>query len=166
MEMKKTDPLFWDKARTVLTACILAALLLIGGRLNGALNSLQRYETQIGAIVNRLDALTEELSALDAAALASTVNETTAALEEADLPALVGSLRRVADALEEADLAGLAGDVDALVGQARQGLTDAETALARAGETLDALDVESFNAAIRELRAAIEPLAALFSRFT
>lgn len=71
---------------------------------------------------------------------------------------VLGNLETVTGELAEADLNGMVEDVGALV-------SDSQSAVNRAAEKFDSIDMETLNKAIRDLADVVEPLANFFNIF-
>lgn|GEM_PF-558770 len=165
MSERKTDPLFWEKLRTWLLGAILLVLLVFSAVFVSAAVRLNRYEAQIGEIVDRLDRVSAQLDELDTEAMVRTVNEVTDALEAAKIARIVDSLQDVSDQLRAVDWEELAGNVNDLALQAQESLETAREALSKASVTMDEIDLETLNQAISDLKDVVEPLAAFAKRF-
>ena len=165
MEQTNSKVLFWEKLRTCLTAAILVVLIIMSVGLLSFTQQLRRYETQISQIVQRLDDVTEQLSALDWENMVATVNGVTEELSAADVAETLSALNEISSQLREVDWKKMSGDVEQLVLQAQESLAKAEEALSKASASMDALDVETLNEAIASLKTVIEPLAAFAGRF-
>ena len=165
MEKQEKDAVYYERKRTMLMAAMLAVLVAVSAVVCVGIVSLRRYESQIGAIINRLDAVTAELEKLDTEKLVKTANDFTDAMEQADLKGLVDSLNKVTDELAEIDMRKMTGDVAELIEQAQQSLTEAEKTLEDVGTTIDSMDLEALNKAIADLSSVVEPLAKFASRF-
>ena len=70
---------------------------------------------------------------------------------------VLGDLASVTEELEEADLPGLIKNLDGLIVESGDGIREAM-------ESLGAVDIESLNEAIGDLKAIVEPLGRLFGR--
>ena len=157
--------LFWEKLRTWLTLGILIVLIIMSVWLMRFTQRLRHYETQVGQIVERLDDVTQQLAQLDWETMVTTVNGVTKELDAANVAETLAALNEISDQLREVDWIKMSGDVEQLVLQAQESLAKAEEALSKASESMDALDIETLNAAIADLRTVVEPLAAFAGKF-
>jgi len=164
--MEKTNnTLFWEKLRTWVTVGILAVLIIMSVGLLRFTQQLRRYEAQVGQIVDRLDEVTLQLSALDWEEMVAIANGISRELSAADAAETLAALNEITAQLREVDWTALSGNVEELVAQAQESLAKAEEALSKAADSMDALDVEALNEAIASLKTVIEPLAAFAGRF-
>ena len=165
MEQKQNQPFFWEKVKAALLLAILAVLLVFAVMAGLTFHGLRQYDAQIQDVVARVDRLTAELDQLDVENLVRTANTVSQALGEEEIAGMLDNLKEITLQLSELDLAELGGNISELLTQAQESMANAEAALAKAGETIDALDIEALNTAISDLQTVIEPLANFVSRF-
>ena len=165
MESMDKKVLFWERLRTWLTMGILIVLIVMSVGLLSFTQQLRRYETRVEQIVERLDDVTQQLTQLDWETMVATVNGVTKELDAADVAGTLAALNEISAQLREVDWEKMSGDVEQLVLQAQESLAKAEEALSKAAESMDALDIETLNDAIADLRTVVEPLAALAEKF-
>lgn len=165
MEEKKETGVSTDKLKVGLLAGIFALLLIFTIVVGILLFQVLSYVNTAGDIINRLNTVTVALEDLDTAKMVSTANKVTDAIDKAKVDEMVESLSQVSAQLAEVDWETMGSNINDLAVQAQASLVTAEEALAKAGETIDAMDIESLNQAIADLQAVIEPLAKLVGRF-
>ena len=95
----------------------------------------------------------------------SVEDEVTQALSDAKLDEIVESLNQVAGQLALVDWESLGSNMNSMAVQAQESLVTAQEALAKAGKTIDDMDIKALNQAIKDLQAVIEPLAKLVGKF-
>ena len=164
-EQTESKLLFLARLRTWFTLGILVILLAGCAGLVFLGVQLRHYEAQVSRIVQRVDDITAQLHRTDWEGLTSAVNDLTRGLEDVDLAETVKALDEVSRQLQEIDWIGLNDDLGELLVQAEASLADAQEALTKTSESLDALDIETLNEAISDLKTVIEPLANFTSRF-
>ena len=130
---------------TFLLILVLAVLLLLSYTLVGTIRSLSEPGAEAARLSEHLSELGEKL-------------------DEPEMRSAVTALARLSEELSEADLASLSSNMNTLAVDARQSLALADDAIKTAVLTLERLDVEGLNTAVSELRAVVEPLAALAAR--
>ena len=165
MESMDKKVLFWERLRTWLTLGILTVLIVMSVGLLSFTQQLRHYETRAEQLVERLDDVTQQLTQLDWETMVATVNGVTKELDAADVAGTLAALNEISAQLREVDWEKMSGDVEQLVLQAQESLAKAEEALSKAAESMDALDIETLNDAIADLRTVVEPLAALAEKF-
>ena len=102
---------------------------------------------------------------LDTERMVATANEVTEALDEAKLAEMVDALNQVSVQLAQVDWEAMGSNINILAVQAQESLVRADEAMAKAMETIDEMDIQTRKAAIRDLQAAVEPLAKLSNLF-
>lgn len=165
MDKKKTDSIFWEKVKTALLIAIVILLLAFVAMLGVVFHALGQYGTQVQNIVTRLDRVTAQLDGLDINGLVETVNSVSQNLQSEQVAGIVASLEEISAQLAEIDMTEIGENINNLLVQAQTSLDNAEEALAKATETLDAIDIDALNSAIADLKAVIEPLARFANRF-
>lgn len=75
-----------------------------------------------------------------------------------DINAITKDLQVITAELSESDLQGMISDVDSLVSTSEKGIQDAVG-------TLNSIDIDTLNKAIKDLSDVVEPLANFFNRF-
>ena len=148
-----------EKVKIGLLAAILAVLLIFTAAVGVLLFQVKTYADTAGEVINRLNQVSAALDDLDTARMVATANQVTAALEEAKIDQVVESLTQVSSQLALVDWETMGANINDLAVQAQESLVIAEEALAKAGKTIDEMDIEALNQAIRDLQAAIEPMA-------
>ena len=148
-----------EKVKICLLAAILAVLLIFTAAVGVLLFQVKTYADTAGEVINRLNQVSAALDDLDTARMVATANQVTAALEEARIDQVVESLTQVSSQLALVDWETMGANINDLAVQAQESLVIAEEALAKAGKTIDEMDIEALNQAIRDLQAAIEPMA-------
>ena len=148
-----------EKLKVGLLAAILAVLLIFTAAVGVLLFQVKTYADTAGEVINRLNQVSAALDDLDTARMVATANQVTAALEEAKIDQVVESLTQVSSQLALVDWETMGANINDLAVQAQESLVIAEEALAKAGKTIDEMDIEALNQAIRDLQAAIEPMA-------
>ena len=148
-----------EKVKICLLAAILAVLLIFTAAVGVLLFQVKTYADTAGEVINRLNQVSAALDDLDTARMVATANQVAAALEEAKIDQVVESLTQVSSQLALVDWETMGANINDLAVQAQESLVIAEEALAKAGKTIDEMDIEALNQAIRDLQAAIEPMA-------
>ena len=148
-----------EKVKIGLLAAILAVLLIFTAAVGVMLFQVKAYADTAGEVINRLNQVSAALDDLDTARMVATANQVTAALEEAKIDQVVESLTQVSNQLALVDWESMGANINDLAVQAQGSLVMAEEALAKAEKTIDEMDIEALNQAIRDLQAAIEPMA-------
>jgi predicted PurR-regulated permease PerM len=159
MEESKEKTVSMEKLKVGLLAAILAVLLIFTAAVGVLLFQVKTYADTAGEVINRLNQVSAALDDLDTARMVATANQVTAALEEAKIDQVVESLTQVSSQLALVDWETMGANINDLAVQAQESLVIAEEALAKAGKTIDEMDIEALNQAIRDLQAAIEPMA-------
>lgn len=159
MEESKEKTVSMEKLKVGLLAAILAVLLIFTAAVGVLLFQVKAYADTAGEVINRLNQVSAALDDLDTARMVATANQVTAALEEARIDQVVESLTQVSSQLALVDWETMGANINDLAVQAQESLVIAEEALAKAGKTIDEMDIEALNQAIRDLQAAIEPMA-------
>ena len=159
MEESKEKTVSMEKLKVGLLAAILAVLLIFTAAVGVLLFQVKTYADTAGEVINRLNQVSAALDDLDTARMVATANQVTAALEEAKIDQVVESLTQVSSQLALMDWETMGANINDLAVQAQESLVIAEEALAKAGKTIDEMDIEALNQAIRDLQAAIEPMA-------
>ena len=159
MEESKEKSVSMEKLKVGLLAAILAVLLIFTAAVGVLLFQVKTYADTAGEVINRLNQVSAALDDLDTARMVATANQVTAALEEAKIDQVVESLTQVSSQLALVDWETMGANINDLAVQAQESLVIAEEALAKAGKTIDEMDIEALNQAIRDLQAAIEPMA-------
>ena len=159
MEESKEKTVSMEKLKVGLLAAILAVLLIFTAAVGVLLFQVKAYADTAGEVINRLNQVSAALDDLDTARMVATANQVTAALEEAKIDQVVESLTQVSSQLALVDWETMGANINDLAVQAQESLVIAEEALAKAGKTIDEMDIEALNQAIRDLQAAIEPMA-------
>lgn len=154
-----------DKLKVGLLAAILAVLLIFTVAVGVMLFQVKSYADTAGEIINRLNVVSTALESLDSERMVATANEVTKALEDAKLEEIVDSLKQVSTQLALVDWESMGKNINTAAVQAQESLVTAQEALAKAGETIDEMDIESLNQAIKDLQAVVEPLAKLVGKF-
>lgn len=126
---------------------------------------VQLYETRIDAIVNRLDAVSQELSQVPIEEIAGTLHGISTELDSADIQGIIRAVRSLSDQLEAMDWEELSRQADGILLDTQESLAKAGETMEKAAQALDELDIEALNAAIADLQTVIEPLALLAGRF-
>lgn len=165
MDETKKDSFFWEKVKTALLSVIALLLLIFVALMGATVFTLAQYETQVQSIVDRLDRVTAQLDELDIEGLVQTVNSVSQSLDSEQVAGIVGSLEEISAQLAAIDMTEMGKNINDLLVQAQASLANAEEALAKASETLDAIDIEALNNAIADLKAVIQPLANFVNRF-
>ena len=159
MEESKEKTVSMEKLKVGLLAAILAVLLIFTAAVGVLLFQVKTYADTAGEVINRLNQVSAALDDLDTARMVATANQVAAALEEARIDQVVESLTQVSSQLALVDWETMGANINDLAVQAQESLVIAEEALAKAGKTIDEMDIEALNQAIRDLQAAIEPMA-------
>ena len=159
MEESKEKTVSMEKLKVGLLAAILAVLLIFTAAVGVLLFQVKTYADTAGEVINRLNQVSAALDDLDTARMVATANQVTAALEEAKIDQVVESLTQVSSQLALVDWETMGANINDLAVQAQGSLVMAEEALAKAEKTIDEMDIEALNQAIRDLQAAIEPMA-------
>ena len=159
MEESKEKTVSMEKLKVGLLAAILAVLLIFTAAVGVLLFQVKTYADTAGEVINRLNQVSAALDDLDTARMVATANQVAAALEEAKIDQVVESLTQVSSQLALVDWESMGANINDLAVQAQESLVIAEEALAKAGKTIDEMDIEALNQAIRDLQAAIEPMA-------
>lgn len=159
MEESREKTVSAEKLKIGLLAAILAVLLIFTVAVGVMLFQVKAYADTAGEVINRLNQVTAALDDLDSARMVATANQVTAALEEARIDEIAESLAQVSAQLAQVDWETMGGNINALAVQAQGSLVMAEEALAKAEETIDEMDIAALNQAIKDLQAAIEPMA-------
>jgi predicted PurR-regulated permease PerM len=159
MEESKEKTVSMEKLKVGLLAAILAVLLIFTAAVGVLLFQVKTYADTAGEVINRLNQVSAALDDLDTARMVATANQVAAALEEAKIDQVVESLTQVSSQLALVDWETMGANINDLAVQAQESLVIAEEALAKAGKTIDEMDIEALNQAIRDLQAAIEPMA-------
>lgn len=159
MEESREKTVSAEKLKIGLLAAILAVLLIFTVAVGVMLFQVKAYADTAGEVINRLNQVTAALDDLDSARMVATANQVTAALEEARIDEIAESLTQVSAQLAQVDWETMGGNINALAVQAQGSLVMAEEALAKAEETIDEMDIAALNQAIKDLQAAIEPMA-------
>ena len=159
MEESKEKTVSMEKLKVGLLAAILAVLLIFTAAVGVLLFQVKTYADTAGEVINRLNQVSAALDDLDTARMVATANQVTAAVEEARIDQVVESLTQVSSQLALVDWETMGANINDLAVQAQESLVIAEEALAKAGKTIDEMDIEALNQAIRDLQAAIEPMA-------
>ena len=154
-----------DKLKVGLLAAILAVLLIFTVAVGVMLFQVKSYADTAGEIINRLNVVSTALESLDSERMVATANEVTKALEDAKLEEIVDSLKQVSTQLALVDWESMGKNINTAAVQAQESLVTAQEALAKAGKTIDEMDIESLNQAIKDLQAVVEPLAKLVGKF-
>ncbi len=165
MAERRNDPLFWQKLQTWLLGAVLLVMAATCACFVWTAAQLNRYEAQVGDIVDRLDRVSARLEELDTEAIVRTANEVTNALEAAKIAEIVDSLQEVTARLRAVDWEDMASNVNELTLQAQKSLAAAQEALAKASESMDQIDFEALNQAVTDLKTVVEPLARLVGKF-
>ena len=159
MEESKEKTVSMEKLKVGLLAAILAVLLIFTAAVGVLLFQVKTYADTAGEVINRLNQVSAALDDLDTARMVATANQVAAAREEAKIDQVVESLTQVSSQLALVDWESMGANINDLAVQAQESLVIAEEALAKAGKTIDEMDIEALNQAIRDLQAAIEPMA-------
>ena len=159
MDENREKTMSAEKVKICLLAAILAVLLIFTAAVGVLLFQVKTYADTAGEVINRLNQASAALDDLDTARMVATANQVTAALEEARIEEVVESLTQVSSQLALVDWETMGANINDLAVQAQESLVIAEEALAKAGKTIDEMDIEALNQAIRDLQAAIEPMA-------
>ena len=159
MDENREKTMSAEKVKICLLAAILAVLLIFTAAVGVMLFQVKAYADTAGEVINRLNQVSAALDDLDTARMVATANQVTAALEEARIEEVVESLTQVSSQLALVDWETMGANINDLAVQAQESLVIAEEALAKAGKTIDEMDIEALNQAIRDLQAAIEPMA-------
>ena len=159
MEESKEKTVSMEKLKVGLLAAILAVLLIFTAAVGVLLFQVKTYADTAGEVINRLNQVSAALDDLDTVRMVATANQVAAALEEAKIDQVVESLTQVSSQLALVDWETMGANINDLAVQAQESLVIAEEALAKAGKTIDEMDIEALNQAIRDLQAAIEPMA-------
>ena len=159
MDENREKTMSAEKVKICLLAAILAVLLIFTAAVGVLLFQVKTYADTAGEVINRLNQVSAALDDLDTARMVATANQVTAALEEARIEEVVESLTQVSSQLALVDWETMGANINDLAVQAQESLVIAEEALAKAGKTIDEMDIEALNQAIRDLQAAIEPMA-------
>ena len=159
MDENREKTMSAEKVKICLLAAILAVLLIFTAAVGVLLSQVKTYADTAGEVINRLNQVSAALDDLDTARMVATANQVTAALEEARIEEVVESLTQVSSQLALVDWETMGANINDLAVQAQESLVIAEEALAKAGKTIDEMDIEALNQAIRDLQAAIEPMA-------
>ena len=159
MDENREKTISAEKVKICLLAAILAVLLIFTAAVGVLLFQVKTYADTAGEVINRLNQVSAALDDLDTARMVATANQVAAALEEAKIDQVVESLTQVSSQLALVDWESMGANINDLAVQAQESLVIAEEALAKAGTTLDEMDIEALNQAIRDLQAAIEPMA-------
>ena len=159
MDENREKTISAEKVKICLLAAILAVLLIFTAAVGVLLFQVKTYADTAGEVINRLNQVSAALDDLDTARMVATANQVTAALEEAKIDQVVESLTQVSSQLALVDWETMGANINDLAVQAQESLVIAEEALAKAGKTIDEMDIEALNQAIRDLQAAIEPMA-------
>lgn len=154
-----------EKLKIGLLAGILAVLVLFTLGTGVILWEIKTYADTAGEVINRLNQVSAALDDLDTDRMVATANEVTKALDEAKLEEMVDALNQVSVQLAQVDWEAMGANINNLAVQAQESLARADEAMAKAMETIDEMDIETLNAAIRDLQAAVEPLAKLSHLF-
>ena len=159
MDENREKTISAEKVKICLLAAILVVLLIFTAAVGVLLFQVKTYADTAGEVINRLNQVSAALDDLDTARMVATANQVTAALEEAKIDQVVESLTQVSSQLALVDWETMGANINDLAVQAQESLVIAEEALAKAGKTIDEMDIEALNQAIRDLQAAIEPMA-------
>ena len=159
MDENREKTISAEKVKICLLAAILAVLLIFTAAVGVLLFQVKTYADTAGEVINRLNQVSAALDDLDTARMVATANQVAAALEEAKIDQVVESLTQVSSQLALVDWESMGANINDLAVQAQESLVIAEEALAKAGKTIDEMDIEALNQAIRDLQAAIEPMA-------
>lgn len=81
-----------------------------------------------------------------------------------DVRTTAEDLDQVAKSLQEVDFAQLAENVNEMVDQSGEAMTDAMKQMDEALQAVEALDIEGLNAGISRFNSVVEPLARLFGK--
>ena len=154
-----------EKLKVGLLAGILAVLVLFTLGVGMMLWEVKAYADTAGEVINRLNQVSAALDNLDTERMVATANEVTEALDEAKLAEMVDALNQVSVQLAQVDWEAMGSNINILAVQAQESLVRADEAMAKAMETIDEMDIQTLNEAIRDLQAAVEPLAKLSNLF-
>ena len=164
-EAPERSPEKLEKLKVGLLAGILAVLVLFMLGVGLMLWEVKAYADTAGEVINRLNEVSAALEELDTERMVATANEVTKALDEAKLAEMVDSLNQVSVQLAQVDWEAMGNNINTLAVQAQESLVRADEAVAKAIETIDEMDIETLNSAIRDLQAAVEPLAKFANLF-
>ena len=139
MEKKQ---LFYLRLITVLLAVIVLALVVLTVFLGKTVRTVESFSPQISSILSNIDTVSEALEQADTESILSAVNELSVNLQKVDWSA-----------------------IDTMTTDAQKSLALAGEALEKTIKAIDALDIETLNKAIGDLRTVVEPLANLVERF-
>lgn len=159
MEENKEKTVSLEKTKVMLLAAILAVLVIFTLAVGAVLLQLRSYAASAGEVIDRLNTVSAALEDLDSERMVATANQVTEALEKAKIDEVVESLGQVSSQLAMVDWESMGNNINALAVQAQKSLATAEEELVKAGKTLDEMDIAALNQAIKDLQAAIEPMA-------
>ncbi len=165
MEKTEKELLLWKRVTGGAVLGILAAMLVLTVCAVRVLIQFSSYETRIDAIVNRLDAVSQELSQVPIEEIAGTLHGISTELDSADIQGIIRAVRSLSDQLEAMDWEELSRQADGILLDTQESLAKAGETMEKAAQALDELDIEALNAAIADLQTVIEPLALLAGRF-
>lgn len=157
--------LLWARV-TALSA--VGALLILGALalyIARTVSEFRAYEKQVDVIVDRLDDVSAQLSALNLTEIVTTVNGISTELKDVDISGIVTALNGVSAQLEGLNWKELAGNVSSMAVNAQESLTNAQKAMEKAMTAIDKLDIDALNKAIADLQTVVEPLAAFAAKF-
>lgn len=109
------------------------------------------------SVIRSLQNIAGQLERIDWVAFSDSVSSVTSALDEAQLAEIASQLRTVSASLASIDWEMLATDASESMQLAQESLTEVMG-------TLDEMDIEALNQAIRDLQTVIEPLARLMGK--
>ena len=165
MEENKDKALSLEKTKVMLLAAVLAVLVIFTVAVGVMLVQIRSYAASAGQVIDRLNQVTAALEDLDTERMVATANQVTEALDKAKIDEMAESLSQVAAQLAQVDWESLGTNINALAIQAQESLATAEKELIKAGEVIDEMDIAALNQAVKDLQAAVEPLAKLANLF-
>lgn len=136
--------LFWTRVCAALLALILVLCLAVGSIMD---YRIKKMSSRLSQSLEALDSLTENLDKISGD------------LTEIDWTAAAVSLEKVSSELADVDWATLTDDLSKTSEAAQESMQ-------KAMEAIDALDIETLNEAIADLKDVIEPLADLTNAFS
>ena len=159
MEENKETAVSLEKVKIRLLAAILAVLVIFTVSVGAVLVQIRGYTASAGEVIDRLNTVSAALEDLDSERMVATANQVTEALEKAKIDEVVESLSQVSAQLAQVDWETMGTNINALALQAQESLVTAQESLVKAGKTLDEMDIAALNQAVKDLQAAIEPMA-------
>ena len=159
MEENKENAVSLERVKIRLLAAILAVLVIFTVSVGAVLVQIRGYTASAGEVIDRLNTVSAALEDLDSERMVATANQVTEALEKAKIDEVVESLSQVSAQLAQVDWETMGTNINALALQAQESLVTAQESLVKAGKTLDEMDIAALNQAVKDLQAAIEPMA-------